>query len=99
MENLFGIDDVEDYELELFENLENLKEMFCDEYKKEDSKNEQDKFLYEGCLLIVGISMFLIMIVVMWYGMIGEVLQDVFILISFYCIFFNYCIVSLRRFK
>ena len=99
MENSFGIDDAEDHELELPENLENLKEMLCDEHKKEDSKNEQDKPLYEGCPLTVGISMLLIMTVAMRHGMTGEALQDVLTLISLHCISPNYCTVSLRRFK
>lgn len=61
------------------------------EDKKEDEENLDERVLYLGVVIIIGFSVFLIMIFVFRYVLSGEVLSDMFILISVYCFFFNLC--------
>ncbi|KAJ7391176.1 hypothetical protein OS493_019307 [Desmophyllum pertusum] len=75
MECPSGLNEAEGEDLELPENLDNLEEMLCDEHKKDTAK-QQDRPLYEGCPITVGISMLLIMTVAMRHGMTGEAFSE-----------------------
>lgn len=95
-----GLNEMEGEDLELLpQNLDNLEEMTCDEDKNKDNRKLQDRAVYEGCPITVGISMLLIMTVAMRHGMTGEALQDLLTLVSLHCISPNYCTESLRKFK
>jgi len=95
-----GLNEMEGEDLELLpQNLDNLEEMICDEDKNKDNRELEDRAVYEGCPITVGISMLLIMTVAMRHGMTGEALQDLLTLVSLHCIAPNYCTESLRKFK
>ena len=94
VESTFEMNEDEDWKEP--ENLEDI--LFTDE-KENHATKTQDRPLYDGCPITVGVSMLLIMTVAMHHGMTGEALQDILTLVSLHCISPNYCTESLRKFK
>lgn len=94
VESTFEMNEDEDWKEP--ENLEDI--LFTDE-KENHATKTQDRPLYDGCPITVGVSMLLIMTVAMRHGMTGEALQDILTLVSLHCISPNYCTESLQKFK
>lgn len=90
MNRLFIIDDKCDVEEESIFVLSRFDEVEGEGYEFEESIDS--KLFYEGAIIIVGISIFLILIVVIRYLLTGEVLNDIFCFINFYCLSLNLCL-------
>lgn len=62
---------------------------------REFEESMDNKFIFDGAIIIVGVSILLILTLVVRYFFIGEVLNDIFCFINFYCLLSNLCLKSL----